>query len=54
VAYDWTGGASPQVKLARSMGAMPVSWTVRSSDELAQCAPYFDRHIFEAFVPDEQ
>ena len=52
VAYDWTGGASPQVKLARSMGAMPVSWTVRSSDELAQCAPYFDRHIFEAFVPD--
>jgi hypothetical protein len=34
------------------MGAMPVSWTVRSSDELAQCAPYFDRHIFEAFVPD--
>ena len=39
VAYDWTGGASPQVKLARSMGAMPVSWTVRSSDELAQCAP---------------
>ena len=19
---------------------------------LAQCAPYFDRHIFEAFVPD--
>mgnify|MGYP003168266711 CR=1 FL=1 len=47
VAYDWTGGASPQVKLARSMGAMPVSWTVRSSDELAQCAPYFDRHIFE-------
>lgn len=52
VAYDWTGGATPQVKLARSMGAMPVSWTVRSSDELAQCAPYFDRHIFEAFVPD--
>lgn len=52
VAYDWTGGASPQVKLARSMGAMPVSWTVRSSDELAQCAPYFDRHIFEAFVPN--
>ena len=52
VAYDWTGGASPQVKLARSMGAMPVSWTVRSGDELAQCAPCFDRHIFEAFVPD--
>ena len=52
VAYDWTGGASPQVRLARSMGAMPVSWTVRNSDELAQCAPYFDRHIFEAFGPD--
>lgn len=52
VAYDWTGGASPQVRLARSMGAMPVSWTVRSGDELAQCAPYFDRHIFEAFGPD--
>ena len=53
VAYDWTGGASPQVKLARSMGATAVSWTVRSSEELAQCEPYFDRHIFEAFVPDE-
>jgi len=52
VAYDWTGGASPQVRLARSMGAMPVSWTVRNSDELAQCAPYFDRLIFEAFGPD--
>ena len=39
VAYDWTGGASPQVRLARSMGAMPVSWAVRSSDELAQYAP---------------
>lgn len=35
------------------MGAMPVSWTVRSGDELAQRAPpYFDRHIFEAFGPD--
>ncbi|MBT1175665.1 glycerophosphodiester phosphodiesterase [Bifidobacterium sp. LC6] len=54
VAYDWTGGSSPQVRLARAMGAMPVSWTVRSSDELAQCDRYFDRHIFEAFVPDAQ
>ena len=54
VAYDWTGGATPQVRLARSMGATTVSWTVRSSDELAQCDQYFDRHIFEAFVPDAQ
>lgn len=52
VAYDWTGGSSPQVRLARSMGATAVSWTVRSSDELAKCDQYFDRHIFEAFVPD--
>ena len=54
VAYDWKGGNSPQVKLARFMGAVPVSWTVRSRDEYAQCCDQFDRHIFEAFVPDEQ
>ncbi|NMM98445.1 glycerophosphodiester phosphodiesterase family protein [Bifidobacterium olomucense] len=54
VAYDWTGGSLPQVRLARSMGATAVSWTVRSSDELARCDRYFDRHIFEAFVPDAQ
>lgn len=54
VAYDWTGGSSPQVRLARSMGATAISWTVRSSDELAKCDRYFDRHIFEAFVPDAQ
>ena len=53
-AYDWKGGNSPQVKLARFMGAVPVSWTVRSRDEFAQCCDQFDRHIFEAFVPDEQ
>ena len=54
VAYDWHGGNSPQVRLARFMGAVPVSWTVRSRDEYAQCSDQFDRHIFEAFVPDEQ
>lgn len=51
VAYDWTGGASPQVRLARAMGATAVSWTVRSTAELEQCDQYFDHHIFEAFVP---
>ncbi|MBW3081582.1 glycerophosphodiester phosphodiesterase family protein [Bifidobacterium saguinibicoloris] len=53
VAYDWTGGASPQVRLARAMGATTVSWTVRSSAELADCDQWFDHHIFEAFVPAE-
>ena len=52
VAYDWTGGPLPQVRLARAMGAATVSWTVRSSDELAESERYFDHHIFEAFVPD--
>ena len=51
VAYDWTGGASPQVRLTRAMGATTVSWTVRSTAELEQCDQYFDHHIFEAFVP---
>ncbi len=36
------------------MGAVPVSWTVRSRDELSQCDDWFDHHIFEAFVPDER
>ncbi|QOL35290.1 glycerophosphodiester phosphodiesterase [Bifidobacterium lemurum] len=52
VAYDWRGGNTPQVRAARSMGATTVSWTVRSQDELAECDAWFDRHIFESFVPD--
>ncbi|MBW3079464.1 glycerophosphodiester phosphodiesterase family protein [Bifidobacterium simiiventris] len=52
VAYDWHGGNYPQVRASRAMGATAVSWTVRSSDELAQCDDWFDRHIFEAFVPE--
>ncbi|MCI1832685.1 MAG: glycerophosphodiester phosphodiesterase [Bifidobacterium sp.] len=51
IAYDWHGGKSPQVRLARAMGAVPVSWTVRSQEELEECSPWFDHHIFEAFVP---
>ena len=35
------------------MGALSVAWTVRSSAELSQSLPYFDRYIFEAFVPGE-
>lgn len=54
IAYDWRGGSMPQVRLARALGAMPVSWTVRSHEELARAALNFDRHIFESFVPDEQ
>ena len=51
VAYDWSGGRLPQVRAARAMGATAVSWTVRSTDEFARCDDFFDRHIFEAFVP---
>ncbi|KAB8290948.1 glycerophosphodiester phosphodiesterase family protein [Bifidobacterium avesanii] len=51
IAYDWHGGDTPQVRLARAMGATTVSWTVRSSAELGESEPYFDRFIFEAFVP---
>lgn len=51
VAYDWRGGNRPQMRLARALGAVPVSWTVRSADELAQCDDWFDHHIFESFVP---
>ena len=51
IAYDWHGGDAPQVRLARAMGATTVSWTVRSSAELGESEPYFDRFIFEAFVP---
>ncbi|NMN02438.1 glycerophosphodiester phosphodiesterase family protein [Bifidobacterium panos] len=54
IAYDWRGGSMPQVRLARLLGAVPVSWTVRSHEELAQAERDFDHHIFEAFVPDGQ
>ena len=54
IAYDWRGGSMPQVRLVRLLGAVPVSWTVRSREELAQAERDFDSHIFEAFVPDGQ
>ena len=53
VAYDWHGGNSPQVRVTRALGAVPVSWTVRSQEELDEAEPQFDRHIFEAFVPQQ-
>lgn len=51
IAYDWKGGALPQMRISRAMGATAVSWTLRSSDDYAQCDTQFDRHIFEAFLP---
>ncbi|MGN0108706.1 MAG: glycerophosphodiester phosphodiesterase family protein [Bifidobacterium sp.] len=52
VAYDWQGGDLPQMRATRAMGATAVSWTVRSRAELEISDRWFDRHIFEAFVPD--
>nr|WP_314685818.1 glycerophosphodiester phosphodiesterase family protein [uncultured Bifidobacterium sp.] len=54
IAYDWVGGNDPSVVLARRLGATTVSWTVRSPEELATCASWFDRHIIEAFVPPQE
>ena len=44
----------PLDEVAQTLGvsAEKAAQWIGSSDELAQCAPYFDRHIFEAFVPD--
>jgi hypothetical protein len=39
------------VRTARSLGAITVSWTVRSSAEQEASNPYFDYMIFESFVP---
>ncbi|EFA22280.1 glycerophosphodiester phosphodiesterase family protein [Bifidobacterium gallicum] len=54
VAYDWKDGNNGALRLVRQMGALTVAWTVRSPLELAQAEPYFDRVIFEAFVPEAQ
>ncbi|NEG69852.1 glycerophosphodiester phosphodiesterase family protein [Bifidobacterium choloepi] len=51
VAYDYRDGDKTPLRFDRSMGALAVAWTVRSSDELDYALPYFDRYIFEAFVP---
>ena len=51
VAYDWVDGGTPAVRLARALGAVMVSWTVRSPEECERAGMMFDRHIFEAFVP---
>ena len=40
------------MRATRAMGATAVSWTVRSRAELEISDQWFDRHIFEAFVPD--
>jgi glycerophosphoryl diester phosphodiesterase len=51
IAYDWNGGEGLHVQTARALGATAVSWTVRSQEELERSGEWFDRHIFEAFVP---
>jgi hypothetical protein len=51
VAFDWHGGDGFPVRTARSLGAITVSWTVRSSAEQEASNPYFDYMIFESFVP---
>lgn len=53
VAYDFKSGDGAMLRFVRRMGAMAVAWTVRTSDELAGAQPYFDRFIFEAFVPKQ-
>ena len=53
VAYDFRNGNGAMLRFVRRMGAMAVAWTVRTSDELAGAQPYFDRFIFEAFVPKQ-
>ena len=53
IAYDHRNGNSKALAFARRMGAQAVAWTVRSEQELNACLPYFDRFIFEAFVPGE-
>lgn len=53
IAYDYRNGNSKALAFARRMGAQTVAWTVRSEQELNSCMPYFDRFIFEAFVPGE-
>lgn len=51
IAYDWNGGEGLHVQTARVLGATTVSWTIRSQEELERSDEWFDRHIFEAFVP---
>ncbi|MEE1296838.1 MAG: glycerophosphodiester phosphodiesterase family protein [Bifidobacterium sp.] len=52
VAYDYRNGSSKALRLVREMGALAVAWTVRSGQEYDQALPYFDRFVFEAYVPD--
>lgn len=51
VAYDSESGSAKMLRLVRSMGALAVAWTVRSNQEYEACLPYFDRFVFESFVP---
>lgn len=53
VAYDWSDGNAPAVRLSRFLGAVMVSWTVRSPEEYQRARTMFDRHIIESFVPSD-
>ena len=54
VAYEWRYGDSAPMQAVRALGAVPVSWTVRSQAELEEAQQWFDRHIFESFVPQDE
>ena len=53
IAYDWRGGSRLPVRFARRLGAATVSWTVRGEAEQMASTPYFDRMIFESFIPGD-
>lgn len=53
IAYNFNAGDAAMLRLVRKMGAQAVAWTVRTSDELDNARPNFDRFIFEAFVPQQ-
>lgn len=41
-----------RVLCTKLYGALPVAWTIRSEQELAENSRYFDIMIFDSFVPD--
>ncbi len=54
IAYDCRDLEEPSRKICRSLyGNVPVSWTVKSAEQLKSIRKKFDVYIFEGFIPDQ-
>ena len=52
ISYDCRYRSNLSRRLCSLLGALPVTWTVRSQAELDACRDQFELFIFEGFIPE--